>query len=212
MNRWFPLVVVPLLVTGCGAATRSAPTMAPGSSSKAQPSPAISSSQPGLLRSQSATLDALRAQDRRRPLSVLVPGAAGPALIQPRTTDPVSGGLDLPKNAAAVAWWASGTGPGEQTGTVVLAAHVVYQGQTGPFTHLNRLRRGAMIIVTSADGTSFRYRVQGIRSAPKAALDRAALFTSTGPQTLALVTCGGSYDPVSHSFADNLVVTALPVS
>ena len=165
---------------------------------------------PALLGSRSATLDALRAQDRRRPVSVLVPGSSGPAAVQPRTTDPVSGGLDLPKNAAAVAWWASGTGPGDPAGTVVLAAHVVYQGQTGPFTHLDRLRRGAIIVVSSVDGMRFRYRVQAIRSAPKAELDRAALFTSSGPQTLALVTCGGKYDTATHSFADNLVVTALP--
>ena len=212
MTRWVPLLVVSMLVAGCGTASRATLSRPVEPPSTSQPRPAVVPSHAALLGSQSATLDALRRQDRRRPVSVLVPGAAGPAIIQPRTTDPVSGGLDLPRNASAVAWWASGTGPGEQTGTIVLAAHVVYQGQTGPFTHLDRLRPGATIVVTSADGNSFRYRVRGIRSAAKAALNRAALFTTHGPRTLALVTCGGSYDPESHSFADNLVVTALPVS
>ena len=166
---------------------------------------------PGLLSSQSATLDALRAQDQRRPVSVLLPGVGGRAPIQPRTTDPVSGGLDLPKDAAHVAWWASGTSPGDPAGTVVLAAHVVYNGQSGPFTHLDRLRRGARIDVRSANGVLRSYRVSGRRSAPKASLDRSALFSVTGPATLALVTCGGAYDPTTRSFADNLIVTADPV-
>lgn len=164
-----------------------------------------------LLGSHTATLSALRTEQGHRPVSVLVPGAARPAPVQARTTDPVSGGLDLPSNASSVAWWASGAQPTDPTGTVVLAAHVIYQGRSGPFTKLARLVPGALIIVTSADGGRHNYRIVSSRLAPKAALDRAILFSTSGPATLALVTCGGAYDQVTHSFVDNLVVLGHPV-
>ncbi len=130
--------------------------------------------------------------------------------MEPRTTNPITGGLDLPTNATTVAWWASGASPGEPTGTVVLAAHVDYQGHTSPFTHLNRLKSGATVVVTDTAGRAYHYRVTGSRYSPKAGLDRAALFTTTGPPALALVTCGGPYNQDTHSFRDNLVVTAAP--
>ena len=45
----------------------------------------------------------------------------------------------------------------------------------------------------------------------KDALDRAGLFRTDGPPVLVMVTCGGAYDPATHSFADNVVATATPV-
>ena len=40
--------------------------------------------------------------------------------------------------------------------------------------------------------------------------DREELFRTTGPASLALVTCGGEYDPQTRSYASNVVVTARP--
>lgn len=189
------------------AAASSAPTAAPAAPS---PSPAA----PGtvaLLDSQPATLDALRAEQARRPVSVLVPGRSTPSPVAATTTDPVSGGLALVNNAATVVWWSSGTAPGSPSGSVVLAAHVSYQGETGPFTRLASVAPGAEVTVTSADGSTRRYAVTGTRYAPKTSLDRAELFRTTGPPTLALVTCGGAYDRATRSYADNVVVSAVPV-
>lgn len=199
-----------MLVLACGCATgeHAVPVKAPrASGAGGARSPAPASLQLG---SKPATLGALRAEQGHRPVLVAVAGLSQPAPVEPRTTDPVSGGLDLPANAATVAWWASGSGPGEPTGTVVLAAHVIYDGHTGPFTRLDRLTPGALVIVTTADGIRYRYAVTGSRRAPKASLNRAALFSPSGAPMLALVTCGGRYDPLTRSFADNLVVTAVP--
>jgi sortase (surface protein transpeptidase) len=163
----------------------------------------------GLLGSRSATLDALRAELALRPVSVQVPGVSAAAPVEAHTTDPVSGGFDLPKGAAVVAWWASGSAPGGP-GSVVLAGHVSYDGQTGPFTRLDSVPAGSEVVVTSADGSTHRYLVQSVRSAPKTALDRAELFRTDGPPALVLVTCGGAYDRATHSFASNIVLTATP--
>ena len=203
-----------LALAGCGATSSAAAPSAPAATSGSTPPPAAAgpaSTTASPLGSQPATLDALRAAQARRPVSVLVPGVATAAPVEARTTNPVSGGLDLPDGPAKVAWWASGSAPGDGTGSVVLAAHVSYNGQTGPFTRLASVPPGTEVIVTSADGTARRYAVQSIRNAPKTALDRGELFRTTGKPALVLVTCGGAYDRTTHSFADNVVVTATPV-
>ncbi len=210
-------LLLALACAGCAPSAAAPPAAAP------DPPPATAAPDPpaatlrlpvapgGLLDSAPATLDALRQEQGRRPVAVEVPGARGAATVQARTTDPVGGGLDLPASATDVAWWASGAAPGTGTGAVVLAAHVSYSGRTGPFTRLRDVAVGTEVVVVSADGSRHAYAVRSTRSAPKERLDRARLFRADGPAELALVTCGGAYDPVTRSYADNVVVTAVPV-
>lgn len=223
-RRALAALALTLACAGCGQAGASradAPPTGPASPGSVSPgpvSPAPASPSPSasplptdaLLGSQPATLDALRAEQALRPVWILVPGVSTPAPVEARTTDPVTGGFDLPQGAARVAWWASGAAPGN-AGSVVMAAHVSYDGQTGPFTRLAAVAPGSVVVVTSADGSTHRYAVRSTRNAPKTALDRGELFRTTGPAALVLVTCGGPYDRVTHSFAENVVVTATPV-
>ncbi len=232
-RRLLAALSVTVACAGCGASSAAAPATPTGSavlsggSTRTPPSTTPPSLTPpsltpptavpapqstaGLLGSRPATLDALRAELALRPVSVQVPGVSGPAPVEAHTTDPVSGGFDLPKGAAVVAWWASGSAPGGQ-GSVVLAGHVSYDGQTGPFTRLSTVPVGSEVVVTSADGSAHRYSVQTVRSAPKTALDRGELFRTDGPPALVLVTCGGAYDASTHTFASNVVVTATPAA
>ena len=207
------LVGAALTCAACGssASAGGTATTAPAPASPVAPSPSSSADATDLLGSAPATLDALRAADARRPVQVLVPGVSQPAPVEPRTTDPVNGGLDLPEGATTVAWWASGAAPGTGAGSVVLAAHVSYDGQTGPFTRLSTTAVGTQVVVVSADGSRHVYAVQSTRNAPKTSLDRAELFRTTGPAVLVMVTCGGPYDRRTHTFAENVVVTAVPV-
>lgn len=205
------LLLLAVLTTGCAASSPAAgPPPLAASAGPATPTPSPSPGATSLLGSRPATLDALRSEQQRRPVRVRVPGVRRPAPVEARTTDPVGGGLDLPQDAATVAWWGSGSSPGDGAGSVVLAAHVTYAGARGPFTELAGVERGAVVVVTSADGTDHRYVVEGVRAADKDALDREELFRTTGPPSLALVTCGGAYDPVTRSYASNVVVTARP--
>lgn len=210
-RRWTTGLLL-VVATGCGAqpADRPSPVAAGVTAHATAAAPVAPTSAP-LLGSRPATLAALRREQGHRPVSVLLPREDA-ASIEVRTTDPVSGGLDLPADATTVAWWGSGSAPGDGAGSVVLAAHVSYKGTTGPFTRLSALHRGETVTVTSADGHTHPYVVDSVRSAPKTALDREALFRTTGEPALALVTCGGTYDASTHSYDSNTIIIARPVT
>ncbi|MEP6696000.1 MAG: class F sortase [Pseudonocardiales bacterium] len=197
-----------LMVGGCSAESPAARAGA-GASASTAPS---SSPSAGLLGSHSATLAAARAEAARRPVAVQVPGYPGFSPVQAFTADPVTRGLDLPKNARTVAWWGGGTMPGEPSGTAVLAAHVSYQGSKGPFTHLRSLPAGAIVRVRRADGSVRAFRLVGRRELVKSALGQQDLFRATGPAQLALITCGGTFNAATRNYSDNVIVYAVPVA
>lgn len=197
------------LVLMCGCASPAAPRAA--TVPRATPSPAsIPAQSTGLMASRSATLSAARADVGRRPAAIRVPGYPGFSRVQAFTTAQGSRGLDLPKDASTVAWWSPGSMPGDASGTVVLAAHVSYNGRRGPFTHIDRLRTGMVVSIRQADGVVRNFRVAGERRVVKSALNSENLFRTTGPLRLALVTCGGTYDRATRSYSDNVIVYAVP--
>ena len=180
------------------------------SDSAGAPVPSVAPSHTGLLSSRPATLPAARAEVSHRPVAIAVPGYPGFSPVEARTTDPVSRGLDLPTDARTVAWWSSGSMPGDDAGSTVLAAHVSYNGSHGPFTHLDRLRTGDLVSVRRADGSTLRYLVIGVRRVVKSALDRQHLFDGDGVPRLVLITCGGRFDPATRNYSDNIIVSAAP--
>jgi hypothetical protein len=215
-GTWLTMSIVAALVLLCGCAgTRAGTAAAPAAAAATtagQPVSRPGEVQHGLLGSRPATLDAARNEAGRQPVAVRVPGYPGFSPVRAFTTDPVTGGLDLPKDARTVAWWSPGALPGDARGTVVLAAHVSYNGRHGPFTRLDRWPAGAIISVRQADGVLRDFRVAGERRVVKSALDREDLFRTTGPPRLALITCGGTYDRATRNFSDNIIVYAVPTS
>ena len=66
-------------------------------------------------------------------------------------------------------------------------------------------------VVTTADRGVHRFRVVARRHYPKPQLPTADLFAHGGPARLVLITCGGSFDDVAHSYRENVVVYAEPI-
>lgn len=212
-SAWLPATAIAtlVLVGGC-AAPAAAPSAATRSTAAPSPVGGSGASPQGQLGSRSATLDAARAEAGHQPVAVRVPGYPGFSPVRAYTTDPVTHGLDLPKDPNTVAWWSNGSTPGDLTGTVVLAAHVSYNGRHGPFTHLNRFPIGSIVSVRQADGLVRTFRVAAERQVVKSALNRENLFRTTGDPRLALITCGGTYNPATRNYSDNIIVYALPSS
>lgn len=149
-----------------------------------------------------------------------------PAVVLPRPTSlavegigvrdaPVIGvGVD-PTGAFAVppvdevGWYRYGPRPGDP-GSAVLAAHIAFDGVDGVFRRLASVRDGAVVTVAFEDGVTRRFAVTGVERIDKDELP-AALFATTGPSQLVLITCGGAFNRDRRSYEDNIVVIARPI-
>lgn len=118
-----------------------------------------------------------------------------------------SGELAVP-GPGDVGWYRFGPAPGD-AGSVVLAAHIAYDGEDGVFRHLEEIDPGDAVEVGMDDGTSVLYRVTALAQYPKQALPP-EVWDRQGPPRLALVTCGGAFDPARRSYRSNVVAWAEP--
>ena len=120
-----------------------------------------------------------------------------------------NGELDVP-DVDLVGWYRPGAAP-DESGATVLAAHVTWGDQFGPFLELGTLEAGDPITVTVDDGSLREYVVTERHQYPKDALPPDRIWTTDGPETLVLITCGGGFDDDIRRFDDNVVVYAQPV-
>ena len=74
---------------------------------------------------------------------------------------------------------------------------------------LTELRAGDQIVLSSRT-QRVEYRVIGRRVYAKALPLPRALFEATDTPRLILLSCGGPFDPRTHSYADNIAVFAVP--
>ncbi|MEX2238164.1 MAG: class F sortase [Dehalococcoidia bacterium] len=120
--------------------------------------------------------------------------------------------FEVPTNATQVAWYDFSGLPGEEGKAPILAAHVDYQGQRGPFYTLTEATEGSNIYLVMADGTIYQYRVVSNRDINKTTLswedvgcDPTQCFAA---DVITLITCGGNFNPRTRSYNDNIVVRA----
>ncbi len=119
------------------------------------------------------------------------------------------GELEVP-DETEVGWYQYGSAPG-LPGATVLAAHVSWNRTIGPFHQLGTLEPGARVDVIADDGSIRVYEVVERTIYDKDELPAERIWTTTGDETLVLITCGGSYNPDIRRYRENIVVYAVPV-
>ncbi|WP_035718849.1 class F sortase [Gordonia shandongensis] len=151
--------------------------------------------------------------DPSTPTGVEVGGAH--AATDAVATD-AEGTLLPPTDIARLGWWVDSALPGSGTGTVVVAGHVddAQQG-TGFAARFAELSPGDTVTVDTTDGARHRYSVTRVVDARKEGKGADAvpfdeLNRMDGPETLALVTCGGPFVGPPLGYRDNIVVFARP--
>jgi hypothetical protein len=112
--------------------------------------------------------------------------------------------LSRPK---AVNWYSPGPSPGE-TGPAVLLGHVDSRSGPAVFYSLGLMRAGDLIAVTRKDGTTARFSVDQVTTVRKDRFPTAKVYGDLTYPGLRLITCGGSFDPVKHSYTSNTIVYA----
>jgi LPXTG-site transpeptidase (sortase) family protein len=119
------------------------------------------------------------------------------------------GRMATPSQPSHVAWYRPGPAPG-QPGDAVIDGHLDWTNGPAVFFHLDRLRVGDEVVVLQSSGGRLRFAVDSISTIPfESPLD--AYFTTSGPPSLTLITCTGSWDRQRQTYLQRLVVhTSLP--
>ena len=145
----------------------------------------------------------------RWPVTLAIPVLGVTLPVEPVGLD-AAGDVAIPGSPARVGWDRRAAVPG-RPGTAVLAAHVDSRTEgIGAFAGLVELSIGDPVLVTDAAGRTSTWTVVGREAVPKEDLPVDRLAALHGPPTLALVTCGGAFDPVARRYAENVIVWALP--
>jgi len=184
------------------------------------------------IRVEQARLAAMTAEERRRarggtdgpqdPVAARLPArstATPVRLVIPEIG--VDSGLDrlhqdsrgvlvAPELADTAGWWAKGVVPGD-IGAAVIVGHLDTIQGPAVFVDLKRLRPGDPIEIRMSDGRTVRFAVDGSRVVKKALFPSAAVYGATPDAQLRLITCSEPFDPVAHSYTDNLVLSATRV-
>lgn len=159
------------------------------------------------------------------PQPAMVPADAGPA---PVATDPpirldipaigvnaavqavgvlASGHLGVPSNWTDVAWYRGGPAPG-QPGDAVIDGHLDSYTAPAVFWKLASLRAGDVIHVQRSTGPPLDFTVDSLRQIPYQSHDLGGIFSTQGPPSLTLITCGGPWLAAQRVYAERLVVHA----
>lgn len=183
------LAVFAGVLTGCGGPSERPPT-------------ASSSAQTELRAPVPA-----RANDAGSPTSITAGDATAP--IDAVATD-FAGALLPPQDVDRLGWWVDSGIPGGGRGTVVITGHVDEASQGEGFAaRFGQLRPGAEIRIDTAGARTVTYRVQRIQLADKTtAFPAAERNRLDGPETLALVTCGGPFVGGPLGYRDNVIAWA----
>ena len=133
---------------------------------------------------------------------------------------PESASLTIPADIHEVGWWDGKVHYGSRTvqedapapgqpGVALIAGHVDSAAEgPGALFYLGDLRVGDRIEISdSASHLSTWVVGSAPQTTPKDELPP-ALWTTTGPPKLALVTCGGPFDEATGHYIDNVIVWA----
>ncbi len=93
-------------------------------------------------------------------------------------------------------------------GNAVIAGHVVTLREGNVFRFLYQLDLDDEIQVWDNHEREHDFRVVDVKLVPPT---DTSVMAPTPDQTLTLITCGGTFDPVKREFSDRLIVTAKPI-
>jgi len=120
------------------------------------------------------------------------------------------GTLQVPGSPSVAGWYTGSPRPG-QVGSAVIAGHIDSYLGPGVFFRLRLLRPGDLVYVRHADGTLAVFRVYAEHSYAKDHFPTRRVYGPAPDPELRLITCGGTFDPATGSYLNNVVVYAAQV-
>jgi sortase (surface protein transpeptidase) len=117
------------------------------------------------------------------------------------------GTVQEPTRWAVAGWYTPGTRPGDP-GSAVILGHVDSKRGPAVFFRLRELRRGDMVTIRRADGSSVRFVVERTEQYLKDRFPTDEVYYPTLIPTLRLVTCGGEFNATVGRYRSNVIVFA----
>jgi sortase (surface protein transpeptidase) len=108
-------------------------------------------------------------------------------------------------------WFSGGPAPG-QIGPATIFGRVSAHHQPGVFARLHDLATGDLVLIKLQDGSTVTFRVTRVETLSKGSFATDAVHGDATDAELRLVTCGDTFDPVTRSFRDNIIVFATLVT
>lgn len=147
-----------------------------------------------------------------RPDHIVIPDLC---IAAPVTEAEISAGgeLVLAAGVGQVDRWVGGAAIGGDAGTVLIAGHVSYNGDAGPFQELHRAQPGQLVYVSHGQ-TVTAWRVFRLAAVGKEDLPPRIFRGPKGPRRLVLVTCAGTPEHrpgLGYVYPENTVVEAVQV-
>lgn len=155
---------------------------------------------------QDPTVSAPPTRSTARPVRLVIPRIGVDTGLEDLHQD-ARGVLVAPEYADTAGWWTKGVVPGD-VGAAVIVGHLDTIQGPAVFVHLQRLKPGDGIEVRMSDGRTVRFAVDGSHVVGKALFPSEQVYGATPDAQLRLITCSEPFDPVAHSYTDNLVVFA----
>jgi sortase (surface protein transpeptidase) len=121
-----------------------------------------------------------------------------------------SGVMDVTPNIWEVGVFNQAVAPG-QPGSAVLEGHLDWTTGPAVFWNLHKLGNGDEIDYTDIKGHTFRFAVSNARNVPYNAGIPGDLYTRSGPPTITLITCSGTWLSSAHSYSTRLLLTATAI-
>jgi hypothetical protein len=117
--------------------------------------------------------------------------------------------VEVPSLPMDSGWYRFGPAPG-QPGSAVILGHVDSPAGPAVFADLRHLRRGDLVHVEGADGSTSTFGVRRVATYPNESFPANEVYAAPGRvSALNLVTCGGEYDAESGYQANVVVFTEL---
>lgn len=114
--------------------------------------------------------------------------------------------IDVPKNAANVAWYVYGAKPGESGNAIINGHFDTPSGRPAVFFALKTLEKGDEVQVISEDGVVTDFVVTGKEELAYDTFPSEYVFFTKPGTNLNLITCDGIWNPTKKNYSTRVVV------
>lgn len=117
------------------------------------------------------------------------------------------GTLEVPKRYDTAGFYKNGPSPGE-VGPAIIVGHVSNKNGKAVFWRLSELKEGQIIEINRKDGLTAKFKVDKVQLFSQDAFPEQEVYGPINYSGLRLITCGGTYNKITHRYSHNTVVFA----